>query len=119
MSFYKPGVTSGVRDLNAFRSFQLAAAYCLTCSEDSSEGDYDPTRECFMVKLADGAVVEASSDDGDRREPPPANQVVAPPPANQGAVPPPNPAASSGSASRQEQLAQLTELEKNLEEERR
>src|SRR6185369_12164676 len=86
---------SGVRDPNAFRSFQLAAAYCLTCSEYSSEGDYDPTRECFMVKLADGAVEEASSDDGDRREPPPANQVVAPPPANQGAVPPQNPTASS------------------------
>ena len=30
---------SGVRDLDAFCSFQLAAAYCLTCSEDSSEGD--------------------------------------------------------------------------------
>ena len=44
---------SGVRDLDAFRSFQLAAAYCLTCSEDSSEGDYDPTRECFKAELAD------------------------------------------------------------------
>ena len=40
---------SGVRDPGAFRSFQLATAYCLTCSEDSSEGDYDPARECFMV----------------------------------------------------------------------
>ena len=29
---------SGVRDPDAFRSFQLATAYCLTCSEDSSEG---------------------------------------------------------------------------------
>ena len=45
---------SGVRDLDAFRSFQFAATYCLTCSEDSSEGDYDPTRECLMVELADG-----------------------------------------------------------------
>ena len=45
---------SGVRDPDAFRSFQLAAAYCLTCSEDSSEGDYDPTREFFMAELADG-----------------------------------------------------------------
>ena len=27
---------SGVCDLDAFRSFQLAANYCLTCSEDSS-----------------------------------------------------------------------------------
>ena len=72
-----------------------------------------------MVELADGAVEEASSDDGDRREPPPANQVVAPPPANQGVVPPPNPVASSGSTSRQAQLAQLTELQKKLEEEHR
>ena len=29
---------SGVRDPGAFRSFQLATAYYLTCSEDSSEG---------------------------------------------------------------------------------
>ena len=40
---------SGVSDPDAFRSFQLAAAYCLTCSEDSSEEDHDPARECFMV----------------------------------------------------------------------
>ena len=42
---------SGVRDPDAFRLFQLATAYCLTYSEDSSEGVYDPTRECFMVQL--------------------------------------------------------------------
>ena len=40
---------SGVRDPDAFRSFQLATAYCLTCSEDSSEGKYNTTRECFMA----------------------------------------------------------------------
>ena len=44
---------SRVRNPDTFRSFQLAAAYCLTCSEDSSEGDYDHARECFMVQLAD------------------------------------------------------------------
>ena len=55
---------SGVRDLDAFRSFQLAAAYCLTCSEDSSEGDYDPTRECFMAELADGQNDNAQGNDG-------------------------------------------------------
>ena len=44
---------SGVRDPAALRSFQLATAYCLTCSEDSSEGDFDPSRECFMADLAD------------------------------------------------------------------
>ena len=69
---------SGVRNLDAFRSFQLAANYCLTCSENSSEGDYDPTWECFMVELADGVVDEAPSDDGNNEDPPPANQVVAP-----------------------------------------
>ena len=100
---------SEVRDLDTFRLFQLAAAYCLTCSEDSSEGDYDPTRECFMVELVDGAVDEAPSDDGNIEEPPPANLVVAPPP---------NPTASSSSTERRAQLAQLTELEKRLEEER-
>jgi hypothetical protein len=36
---------SGVRDPDVFCSFQLATAYCLTCSEDSNEGDYDPARE--------------------------------------------------------------------------
>ena len=40
---------SGVYDPDALRSFQLATAYCLTCSEESSEGDYDTARECFMV----------------------------------------------------------------------
>ena len=72
-----------------------------------------------MVELVDGTIEEASSNDGDRREHPPANQVVAPPPANQGAVPPPNPATLSSSASQQAQLAQHTELEKKLEEEHR
>ena len=38
---------SGIRDLEAFLSFQAATDYCLACSDDSSEGDYDPTRECF------------------------------------------------------------------------
>jgi hypothetical protein len=78
---------SGVRDPDVFCTFQLAAAYCLTCSEDSSERDYDPTRECLMAELADGAIKEASRDDGNGREHPPANQVVAPPPANRGQCP--------------------------------
>ena len=82
---------SGVRDLDAFRSFQLVANYCLTCSEDSSKGDYDPTRECFMVELADGAIDDAPSDDGNNEGPPPANQA---------AVPAANPAASAGTAAR-------------------
>ena len=44
---------SGIRDLGAFLSFQAAADYCLTCSDDSSEGDYDPTRECFIAVLGE------------------------------------------------------------------
>jgi hypothetical protein len=116
INFFMDNVTatdwdySGVRDLNAFRLFQLAADYCLTCFEDSNEGDYDHTRKCFIVELADEVVEEAPSDDGNNEEPPPANQVV---------VPPPNTAASSSSTVRWAQLAQLTELEKRLEEERR
>ena len=39
----------GVRDLEAFLSFQAAADYCLACSDESSEGGYDPTRECFVL----------------------------------------------------------------------
>ena len=32
---------SGIRDLGDFLSFQAVADYCLTCFDDSSEGDYD------------------------------------------------------------------------------
>ena len=56
---------SGVRDPDAFRSFQLATTYCLTCSEDSCEGDYDPARECFMADLADEQNDNVPGDDGD------------------------------------------------------
>ena len=34
-------------------SFQAAVDYCLSCSDDSSERDYDLTREFFMVELAE------------------------------------------------------------------
>ena len=67
-----------VRDPDAFRSFQLSMTYCLTCSEDSSEGDYDPARECFMVQLADGQDDNAPGDDGDGGADAQANQAVAP-----------------------------------------
>jgi len=42
-----------IRDLEAFLSFQAAADYCLACSDDSSEGDYDPTRECFVAVIGE------------------------------------------------------------------
>ena len=83
---------SEVRDPDAFRSFQLAAAYCLTCSEDSSEGDYDPTRECFMAELADWQNDNAPGDDGNGGADAQANQPV---------VPPAAPSSSSSSTVRQ------------------
>jgi len=47
---------SGLHDCEAFLSFQAAADYCLTYSDNSSEGDYDPTQGCFMVELAEGQI---------------------------------------------------------------
>ena len=70
---------SEVRDPGAFCSFQLATTYCLTCSEDSSEGDYDPARECFMVQLANGQDDNALGDDGNGGADAQANQPVVPP----------------------------------------
>ena len=49
----------GIRDLEAFLSFQAAVDYCLTCSDDSNEEDYDLTRECFV------AVIGEPNDDDD------------------------------------------------------
>ena len=83
---------SGVRDPDAFRSFQLAAAYCLTCSEDSSEGDYDPTQECFMVQFTDGQEDNTPGDDGNGGADAQANQPVVPAAAS---------SSSSSSAARQ------------------
>jgi hypothetical protein len=87
---------SGVHDPDAFCSFQLATAYCLTCFEDSSEGDYDPARECFMVQLADGQDDNAPGDDGNGGADAQANQPV---------VPPAAPSSLSSSAARQARLA--------------
>jgi len=67
---------SGVRDREALLSFQAVANYCLSCSDDSSEGDYDLTWEFFMVDLA-GPGEDATNDAAD----PPTN-LPAEPPAN-------------------------------------
>ena len=69
----------GVCDPDALRSFQLATAYCLTCSEDSSEGDFNPSRECFMTDLADEQDDNAPSNDGDGGADVRAKQPVVPP----------------------------------------
>jgi len=96
---------SGIRDLEAFLSFQAAADYCLTCSDDSSEGDYNPTRECFLFKLE-----EHGDNAPDTAHAPVAMPVV--PVA-------PRPATPVNSGLQQAQLEQLRELEAKLEEERR
>ena len=86
------------------------AAYCLTYSEDSCEGDYDPTWECFMVQLAEGQNDNAPGNDGNGEADAQANQPV---------VPAAAPSSSSSSAARQAQLAQLKELQAKLDEQRR
>ena len=64
----------GVCDRKAFLAFQAAVDYCFACSDDSSEGDYDLTREFFMIKLAEQDA--AATNDA---ESPPANSPVEPP----------------------------------------
>jgi len=65
---------SGIRDREALLSFQAAADYCFSCSDDSSEEDYDLAREFSMVGLA-GQGDDAANDTAD----PPTNSPVEPP----------------------------------------
>jgi hypothetical protein len=63
-----------VPDPVMFKRFLDAADYEFDCSDDSSAGSYDPTRECFMVAigdLVDGTSVEGA---GDRSPPKPRDQ---------------------------------------------
>jgi hypothetical protein len=94
---------SGLRDPNAVARFQAAATYYLTCSDDSSEGEYDPTRECFIVVLPEGKDEGGGAGDNEVR-----NTVAVTPPMG---APPPD-------AARATQLAQLRELEVKLNQER-
>jgi len=84
-------------------SFLAAADYCLTCSNDSSEGDYDPTRECFLVEL------NKHDDNAPNAALAPAAALLAP------AAPRPTTPVNSGL--QQAQLEQLQELEAKLQEE--
>ena len=70
---------SEVRDREAFLVFQAAADYCFACSDDSSEGDYDLTREFFMIKLVeqdDAAANDAESSPANSPAEPPANSTA-------------------------------------------
>jgi hypothetical protein len=58
---------SGMPDPVMFQRFLDVADYWFGCSDDSSAGSYDPTRECFVVVVddqADGMNV-ARADDGE------------------------------------------------------
>ena len=99
---------SGIRDLEAFLSFQAAADYCLACSDDSSEEDYDPTRECFV------AVIREPSDDDNI-----AADTARVATAAGGPTVAPGPSTPVNVAEQQAQLAQLRELEAKLDEQRR
>jgi hypothetical protein len=99
---------SGVHDFEAFLSFQAVADYCLACSDDSSEGDYDPTRECFVTVMG-----EPGDDDDVAADAVRAAMTAAGPAAA------PGPSTPANVAEQQAQLAQLRELEAKLDEERR
>ena len=101
---------SGLCDREAFLSFQAAADYCLTCSDDSSEGDYDPTHQCFVAEVGD-----LCDTDDDVVAADAAHAATAAVGAT-AAVAPPIP---TDAAEQQAQLAQLRELETKLDEERR
>ena len=99
---------SGICDLEAFLSFQDAADYCLTCSDDSSEGDYDPTRECFVAVIGEPGDDDNVAADAAHT----ATAAVGPTAA-------PGPSTPANMAEQQAQLSQLRELEAKLDEERR
>src|SRR6185312_14799267 len=93
---------SGICDLGDFLSFQAAADYCLTCSDDSSEGDYDPTRECFVTVLGEHNIDIDDATAADAA--PPVTAAI-------GTTAAAGPSALANAAEQQAQLAQLRELE--------
>jgi len=100
----------GIRDLEAFLSFQAATDYRLACSDDSSEEDYGPTRECFVTVLG-----EHNSDINNDTAADAAHAATTTVEATAAA----EPSAPASAAEQQAQLAQLRELEAKLDEERR
>jgi hypothetical protein len=92
---------SGLRDPDTFKRFRSAATYCLNCSDDYSEGDYDPARECFVVVISKGEGEIVGAGDAGARD----NVAVTPP---AGATPPPYDVVCATP------IAQLRELEAKL-----
>jgi hypothetical protein len=100
---------SGVPDLVMFRRFLDATDYWFGCSDDSSTGSYDPTRECCVVIANDPANATGTVGTGDGEVTPAPG--IAPRPATG----PSTPAGADVDA----QLAQAHELEAKLAEEYR
>jgi hypothetical protein len=92
-----------------FRRFLDATDYWFGCSDDSSTGSYDPTRECYAVITNDPANAAGAVGAGDGEITP------APGIATRLAVGPSAPARADADA----QLAQARELEAKLAEEYR
>jgi len=96
---------SGIRDLEAFLSFQAAADYCLAYSDDSNEGDYDPTRVCFVAVIGEPGDDDDVAADAARAAMAAARPTTAP-----------GPSTPANVVEQQAQLAQLRELEAKLDE---
>jgi hypothetical protein len=65
---------SGVPDPVIFQRFLDAADYWFGCSDTSSAGSYDPTRECFMVAIGDVVDGASSAGAGDGEPPGPRSE---------------------------------------------
>jgi hypothetical protein len=105
---------SGVSDPVMFRRFLDATDYWFSCSDDSSAGSYDPTRECCVVIANDPANATGAAGAGDG-EVPPALGTGSRLAAGPSATPPSPPRGADINA----QLAQARELEAKLAEEYR
>nr|CAB3505018.1 unnamed protein product [Digitaria exilis] len=80
--YFKETQTKPEGQIHFFTVIFAAANYCLTCSDHSSEGGYNPTRECFIVDIQEvGDDHAADAEEGDKADP----EVAQPP------VPPENP----------------------------
>ena len=70
---------SGLRDPKAMRCFLAASDYCFGYSDSDDEGTYDPTRECFHVKLGMPSTGDEDEGAGSRSPPPKGVGTAAPP----------------------------------------
>jgi hypothetical protein len=105
---------SGVPDPVMFQRFLDAADYWLGCSNDSSAGSYDPTRECFVVVVDDQADGTNMAGAGDEEAPQNPGTSV---PRNPGPSAPPT--SLTRAMDINTQLAQAHELEAKLAKEYR